>query len=593
MYREHYDAVYLVVKEPPKAKDKPEVQSDALHALSLALPVIAISPLGATHLPQAISNACTARLEMPRLNSLVIMRVIRIVTGKRCRDLLDAATSAKISLDDLIIAVRFDRTPVECLEELRRLANAKDAQKKSRDLTLDQLHGMTEAVAWAKSTIVDINAWRAGEITWDAVSSAVALTGPPGTGKTTFAKVFAAEAGNLPLVLGSLAKWQSSGEAHLGHLLRAMRQDFDAARAQAPSVIFIDEIDSFPDRAGVTHAHRDYVIEVVNALLEQVDGIAGREGVIVIGASNDLRRCDPALLRAGRLSEIVKIPLPAPDELEKMLRVRLGDDLSDVDLRDLSELAVGMTGADIEKTVKDAKRTARQNERKMTIGDLRHALVEEDARPADLKFRSCVHEASHIVVDVIHNGPDDVFATATPIGTRGGAAVRIKQPPRAGTYDDYRKTLEIILAGRVGEEMIFGQGSHGAGGERGSDLERATTLAAAMAGSVGLTGPSPLVFLGPTRDAHDFMAFQEIRTSVNAELRQAAASCRELLERHRSAVEKVALRLSQANRVDGAEVGQILEATASGRVVLTGAIEERSTSEPISTAPISLPGIPQ
>ncbi|MEH2470620.1 AAA+ superfamily predicted ATPase [Nitrobacteraceae bacterium AZCC 2161] len=75
-------------------------------------------------------------------------------------------------------------------------------------------------------------------------------------------------------------------EPTLGHLLRAMRQDFDAARAQAPCVMFIDEIDSFPDRAGVQHAHRDYVVEVVNGLLEQIDGIAGREGVIVIGASN-------------------------------------------------------------------------------------------------------------------------------------------------------------------------------------------------------------------------------------------------------------------------------------------------------------------
>jgi cell division protease FtsH len=564
-YREDFDAVYLVVKEPPKAKDKAGAQSDALQALSLALPVIAISPLGATHLPDAINIASTARLEMPRLDPATITRVIRIVTGKRCREFLDPAVAAKIGLDDLIIAVRFDRTPEECLKELRRLADAKDAKRKSRDLSLDQLHGMTEAVAWAKSTIIDINAWRAGEITWDAVSSAVALTGPPGTGKTTFAKVFAAEAGNLPLICGTLAKWQGSGEAHLGHLLRAMRQDFDTARAQAPSVIFIDEIDSFPDRSSLTHAYRDYVVEVVNALLEQIDGIAGREGVIVIGASNDLRRCDPALLRAGRLNEIVQISLPNPVELEKMLRVRLGTDLRDVDIGDLSELAVGMTGADIEKIVKDAKRAARQSNRKMTIDDLRDALVDEDTRPAEFKFRSCVHEASHIVVDVIHNGQDDVYATATVVGMRAGAAVRTKQPQRAGTYVDYRKMLEIILAGRVGEEMIFGEGSHGAGGERGSDLERATALAAAMAGSVGLAGPSPLLFLGPSRDAHSFIAFEEIRKSVDGELRQAAASCRQLLERHRGAVEMVARRLSTANRVDGAEVALILESEASTR----------------------------
>jgi ATP-dependent Zn protease len=342
-----------------------------------------------------------------------------------------------------------------------------------------------------------------------------------------------------------------------------MKQDFDAARAQAPSVIFIDEIDSFPDRGGVTHAHRDYVIEVVNALLEQIDGIAGREGVIVIGASNDLRRCDPALLRAGRLNQIVKIGLPNPVELEKMLRVRLGNDLRDEDLRNISEFAVGMTGADIERVVKDAKRAARQANRPLAMSDLREALVEDDDRPAELKFRSCVHEASHIVVDVIHNGPEDVFATVAVVGGHAGASVRTKLAPRAGTYNEYRKNLEIILAGRVGEEMILGEGSHGAGGEMGSDLERATTLAAAMAGSVGLTGPSPLVYLGAIKDAHGFVTFDDIRGSVNAELRKASGSCRELLERHRDAVEQVARRLLQANRIDGAEVARILEEQAS------------------------------
>lgn len=562
--REHYDAVYLVVKEQPKAKDKSAAQTAALSALSLALPFIAISPLGTTHLADAVIKSSTARMAMPRIDPVTIMRVIRIVTGKPCREVLDTDTTAKLSVDDLIIAVRFDRTPSECMRELRRLAAEKESKKKSRDLTLDQLHGMTEAVAWAKSTIVDIDAWRAGEIAWDAVSSSVALTGPPGTGKTTFGAIFAAEAG-LKFLPASLAKWQSSGEAHLGHLLRAMRQDFDSARAQAPCVLFIDEIDSFPDRAGVTHAHRDYVIEVVNGLLEQIDGIAGREGLIIIGASNDLRRCDPALLRAGRFNTIVKISLPHPHELEKMLRVRLGADLRDEDLRDVSELAAGMTGADIEKVVNDAKRIARQLQRQLTIDDLRGALVEEDTRPAELKFRSCVHEASHIVVDVIHNGPDDVFATSAVVGSHAGASVRTKLAPRAGTYNEYRKTLEIILAGRVGEEMILGEGSHGAGGESGSDLERATTLAAAMAGSVGLAGPSPLVYLGATRDAQTFVAFGEIRKSVNAELQKAAASCRELLERHRDAVEQVARRLLQVNRIDGAEVAGILNEQTSER----------------------------
>jgi ATP-dependent Zn protease len=149
--------------------------------------------------------------------------------------------------------------------------------------------------------------------------------------------------------------------------------------------------------------------------------------------------------------------------------------------------------------------------------------------------------------------------------------------------------LEIILAGRVGEEMILGEGSQGAGGQAGSDLERATTLAAAMAGSLGLAGPSPLLYLGAARDAHAFVAFGEIRKSVSAELHKAATSCRALLERHRGAVEKVAERLMQVNRVDGAEVARILEEQASANGE-TNAKEARLTLEPIAAAPISRPG---
>jgi cell division protease FtsH len=191
--------------------------------------------------------------------------------------------------------------------------------------------------------------------------------------------------------------------------------------------------------------------------------------------------------------------------------------------------------------------------------DLHKALVQDDDRPAELKFRSCIHEASHIVIDVIHNGPDDIFATAIVVGSHAGASVRTKLLPRAGTYEDYRRILEIILAGRVGEEMMLGGGGHGAGGDTGSDLERATAIAAAMAGSVGLAGPTPLVYLGAIKDAHDFVAFDDIRETVNTELLKAAVSCRELLERHRDAVEQVALRLSRSGRIDGAEVARILD----------------------------------
>jgi cell division protease FtsH len=168
-----------------------------------------------------------------------------------------------------------------------------------------------------------------------------------------------------------------------------------------------------------------------------------------------------------------------------------------------------------------------------------------------------LHEASHIIVDVVHNGPNDVYATLAMVGTHAGAAVRTKQPPRAGTHEDYPNMLEIILAGRVGGEILFSDGSHDAGGELGSDLERATTSAAAMASSVGLAVPTPFVFLGPSREAHGFVAFEEIRESVNIELRKDAASCRAFRERHCSAVEEVPQLLLEVGRIDGGQVAEI------------------------------------
>jgi cell division protease FtsH len=562
--REDYDVVHIAAKEPPKAAEKAKRETEALSALSLALPIIAISPAAETHLAEALLKSAPVRIAFPGLDAVTIARVIRIITGKPCRELLDRDIVARLTPVEAIVAVRFGRTPAECMAELRRLAAAKAERKGGRDITLDELHGMDEAVAWARSTIRDLEAWRRGTLPWSALDAGACLVGPSGTGKTLFAQVFA-EACSLPLVACSLANWQGSDEGHLGHLLRAMKRDFDTARA-CNCIVYIDEIDSFADRSKVRHAHSDYVVEVVNGFLMQLDGVAGREGIIFLASSNDLSRCDPAILRSGRLNRIIQIGLPTAPELERMFRVRLAGRLAGEDLQEICLLALGSTGADVERITKDAARFARHEQRQMEIVDLRRALVDVDDRDMASIECAAVHEAGHLLVEVVLLAePEQVHATIAVLNGTGGTTMRIKTPPFAGTYADYVVRLQILLAGRAAEEIVRSGPSHGAGGRRGSDLQRATALAAAMVASVGLAGPSPLLFLGTLDDTTELLSYFDVRKAAHAELAKAAESCRAILLEHRAALEEMTARLLSAGRLDGVTAAAIIDAHRQSR----------------------------
>jgi ATP-dependent Zn protease len=369
----------------------------------------------------------------------------------------------------------------------------------------------------------------------------------------------------LPLIAATLAKWQGSGEAHLGHLLRAMRKDFDEARAKAPAIMFIDEIDSFPDRGKINHNYKDYVIEVVNAFIEQLDGIQGRQGLIFIGATNDVSRCDPAIVRSGRLNRIIKVRLPGPADIEKMMRVRLRGDLADESLEELSLLAIGSSGADVERIVKDARRFARQEERTLSLLDLRRAVLGSDEKvSSEQLLRASVHEAGHIIVGVIHNGPKDIHALVA--GSRDNAGFVASRNPRfrAGTLEEYRRTLQGILAGRAAEELELLAAGSGSAGLRGSDLDQASRLAAAMVGSLGHVGPHPLLFLADHFDTNAILDHAYLRAAAHAELASAFEEAKRILGQHREALKNVAEILRIRGRIDGVEVAQIIEASSAG-----------------------------
>jgi len=211
-------------------------------------------------------------------------------------------------------------------EPINQASNASPARL---PLMVETLTGYGAARDWALALKADLELWREDCLEWSAMSTNVLLAGPPGTGKTTFAKALANSL-QLKLFATSVGTWLEPG--NLGEVLRRMSAAFNEAGANAPCILFIDEIDGIGRRGG-TNSQRpydDYWVSVVNRALELLDGVVKSEGVIVLGATNNPEAIDQALLRSGRLERRIDISLPDIDALVGILRHHLAQDLEAV-----------------------------------------------------------------------------------------------------------------------------------------------------------------------------------------------------------------------------------------------------------------------
>ncbi|MCQ0971786.1 AAA family ATPase [Paracoccus sp. TK19116] len=420
-------------------------------------------------------------------------------------------------------------------------------------IRLADLAGLGEAQRIATGIVTDLRAWQANELPWRDVHRGLLIAGQPGCGKTELARAMAREPG-IHLEAGSYGAWQANG--HLGDMLRAMRESFERAVAQAPAILFIDEIDAFGSRTSRrSSSNQAYEEKVIAGLLEELDGVEGREGVVVIGACNNPDRIDPAIRRAGRFDDLVYIPLPDVAALATILRQHLATDLPDADLAMLAELALGRTGADCAAAVRNARASARREARLLTEADLRRALAPDVTdMPQAMRRRAAIHEAGHAVV---MTALDLAVVKALRIG-REGAETLARWHRTDLTEAEIHRHCIGHLSGRAAERLVLGDISGGAGGEPRSDLAKATQLliAGELAFGLGDHGHLSVDDMPERRMILDLPA--HVRARLQRKLDHALDEATAILREHRALLERLARDLEARGVIGEVELAERL-----------------------------------
>ena len=538
--------------------------------------VVGISPDATRYLPSDLLRVADYRMSTSPLDAVMLRELAEATTGTASNMIFDDRELRQLTFGDLTLAARSGQDANAYINCVLSLASRGTAHS---SVTLDDMHGMDEFVAWGRALAQDLADYREGKLAWRDIDRGVLLHGPTGTGKTTSAKALAASCG-VPLVVGSFGRWQEAG--YLNDTLKAMHQSFDEARRLAPSILFIDEIDSVGDRRAFSGKNRGYETQFLNAFLEHLDGFDARDGIVVIAATNYAEHLDEAIRRPGRLDRDIHIGIPDQKGLAGVLRFHLGADLPGADLSIAALLGLGKTGAHAERWVRDARRRARQGRRPLTLDDL-HAVIRGPVREASPveRYRIAVHEAGHALVATL-DAPGSVkqasiLSTTEFVGgvlaNFGGKAMIDAKGVRA--------LLRYALAGRAAEEVIFGEASSGAGGGDKSDLALATTLAATALSALGMRqGKERLRWSGvPDPDTLPMMlaADRVLAAEVTEMLDVAYAQTMSVIREHRGALDSLVKALLEDVVLNGEQIVRIVGAEKAWRADLNpGADRPRS-----------------
>ena len=456
-------------------------------------------------------------------------------------------------------------------------ARVKQVKDEKRKTTFDDVAGADEE----KEELAEIVEFLKNPARFDALGAripkGVLLVGPPGTGKTLLARAVAGEA-NVPFFSISGSDFV---EMYVGVGASRVRDLFDQAKKNSPSIIFIDEIDAVGRHrgAGMGGGH-DEREQTLNQLLVEMDGFGANEGVIVIAATNRPDILDPALLRPGRFDRQVTVNYPDTKGRVAILKVHAkGKPIApDVDFESIAHATVGFTGADLENLLNEAALlAARTGKKAITMAEIDEAALkvevgsEKKSHKMNEKAKrlTAYHEAGHAVSNFYLDHVDPVHQISIiPRGMAGGYTLH--RPTEDKNYTSKNEMLDSLvglLGGRVAEALVIGDVSTGAS----NDIERATAIARSMVTKYGMSdklGPiafgdqSNEVFLGKdfnhVRNYSESVASQ-IDEEIERIVKDAYSRTKEIVSEHIDKLHAVAQALLKEEKIDGKEFEAIMK----------------------------------
>ncbi|MEV5847266.1 ATP-dependent zinc metalloprotease FtsH [Streptomyces sp. NPDC051985] len=397
----------------------------------------------------------------------------------------------------------------------------------------------------------------------------VLLAGPPGTGKTLLARAVAGEAG-VPFFSASASEFI---EMIVGVGASRVRELFAEARKVAPSIIFIDEIDTI-GRArggGASMGGHDEREQTLNQILTEMDGFSGSEGVIVIAATNRADILDPALTRPGRFDRVVQVSPPDRTGREAILQIHTRQiPLAEgVDLAQVARTTPGMTGAELANLANEAALLAvKRKQDKVTQSDLSEALEKVQlgaerplVMPEEERRRTAYHESGHALLGMLQPGADPVRKiTIVPRGRALGVTLSTPDADKYAYTEEYLRGRIIgALGGMAAEQVVYGVITTGSE----SDLEQVTGIARGMVSRWGMSEEVGRLSALPSdaQQAYGLAAAPQTLDVIDTEMRRIVDECyeeaRRKLRDHRGQLDALAQALLENETLEEADAYRI------------------------------------